>query len=377
MVASRGFARAEIRLPDKMRHRLNRQIVLLTVGLWIAMFGVYMAPMAAVGNLDPRDPVFYASCSATGATLSALLYLVVRASRRIAHRLRVTLVAVAALAALSLHAFADTVVLQAMFADQARATSQIERTSFALVAASNFIMLAPVYGLYLTCVALTLSALANQDKERRLAAAHAATQEAQLRALRFQINPHFLFNALNAVTALVGSARNAEAAAVVARLSSFFRATLNTPPGAMIPLEEEIDTIGSYLDIEAARFGPRLVPEIDCPKELAEALVPHFLLQPLVENAVKHGVARSKAPVAVVISAAARDGLLVIRVSDDAFAADAAAPSGAGVGLSNVGERLTALYGEAGRLTTGRQGRRFVAEIQLPLVFARQELAAA
>jgi hypothetical protein len=364
-------------LPDKLRDTLNRQVALLTVGLWIASFGFYMAPALIVGDTDPRNLVFYANCSAMGATLSGLLYLAVRASRPIAQRPRVVLVAVAALAALCLHAFLDSAIYQALFAAAAHAGPAARRTPFAFMFASNFVMLAPVYGLYLTCVALTLSALSNQDKERRLAAAHAATQEAQLRALRFQINPHFLFNALNAVTALVGSGRNTEAAAVVARLSSFFRATLNTPPGAMIPLEEEIDTIGSYLDIEAARFGPRLVPEIDCPKELAEALVPHFLLQPLVENAVKHGVARSKAPVAVVISAAARDGLLVIRVCDDAFAADAAAPSGAGVGLSNVGERLTALYGEAGRLTTGRQGRRFVAEIQLPLVFARQALAAA
>jgi signal transduction histidine kinase len=356
---------------------LNRQILLLTIGVWSAAWGFYMSPVFILGENKPQMVAFLAGCSVFGATQCLILYQLIRRTRPLPMRWRTTLVIAAAFVAVGVHALLDTEVYQWIFSPRLVFRPEVPVRQFGYFYLTNFVMLAPTYSLYLAGVALTLAALANEDKERRLAAAQAAMQEAQLTALRLQINPHFLFNALNAVTALVGAGRNAEASQVVARLSSFFRATLNTPPGEMVRLEEELDVIGSYLDIEAARFGPRLAAEIDCADAVAEALVPHFLLQPLVENAIKHGVARSKATVRLEIAAEARAGRLVLRVADDAGPLDGALPPGAGVGLQNVAQRLAALYGDAARLTTGRQGRRFLAEIEMPLSLQRPEREAA
>ncbi len=169
---------------------------------------------------------------------------------------------------------------------------------------------------------------------------------------------------------LVGSGRNRDAETVVARLAEFFRATLSTDPNAIVTLEEELDVLGAYLDIEQARFGERLQVVIDLPDVLSRASVPHFLLQPLAENAIKHGVAPSKRPVTLTIAAQARDGRLVVQVRVDG-AGGAPGGSGGRVGLSNVAARLSAHYGDAAGLRAERQVRGFLAEVTIPLSFTK------
>ena len=130
--------------------------------------------------------------------------------------------------------------------------------------------------------------------DQRAAVFAREAQEAQLRALRYQINPHFLFNTLNSLSSLVLTKRTETAEQMLMNLSTFFRATLSADPTADVPLEEEIKLQRLYLDIEQIRFPDRLTVEIDVPDELLDARVPVLILQPVIENAVKYGVARSR-----------------------------------------------------------------------------------
>jgi two-component system, LytTR family, sensor kinase len=207
------------------------------------------------------------------------------------------------------------------------------------------------------------------ESEDRVAALQSQAHAAQLKALRYQLNPHFLFNTLNSVAALINSKRRAEAETMVESLSDFLRSTLAMDAGNEIPLGQEIELQSLYLDIEKARFPARLNVVIDVPDPLRDALVPNLITQPLVENAIKYGVARSSERVNLGIVARETDGKLSLLVWDDG--GNAAAPAqqeGTKVGLRNVSERLTLHFGPAATLTAGpRAGGGFLAEILMPL----------
>jgi LytS/YehU family sensor histidine kinase len=211
-------------------------------------------------------------------------------------------------------------------------------------------------------------------RQLRAADRHAASlareaQEAQLRALRYQINPHFLFNTLNSLSSLVLSQKTDTAERMLMNLSTFFRATLSADPTADVPLAEEIKLQRLYLDIEQIRFPSRLTVEIDVPDALMSARVPVLILQPIVENAVKYGVAKSRKPVTVRISAHEEAGRLHIKVKDDGEATDHLDEAGTGVGLRNVCDRLTARYGSrAGCLHGADPDGGFTVHIFMPVV---------
>jgi hypothetical protein len=187
--------------------------------------------------------------------------------------------------------------------------------------------------------------------QRRLADAESAAQAAQVRALRYQVNPHFLFNTLNSLSSLVMTGRTDRAEAMLLALSTFFRTSLSLDPGADVTLAEEIDLQRLYLDIEKARFPDRLHVEIAVPKELEPARLPALLLQPIVENAIKYGVSKSRKAVIVRIEARQVDSQrMVVEISnrlkhggkDDL---PAATHEGTGLGLDNVCQRLDARFG--------------------------------
>jgi two-component sensor histidine kinase len=208
--------------------------------------------------------------------------------------------------------------------------------------------------------------------ERAAAQYRAEAQTAQLRALRYQINPHFLFNTLNSLSSLVLRERSEEAERMIINLSNFFRTTLTTDPTEDVPLADEIRMQRLYLDIERIRFPERLIVVIDVPRELEDAAVPGMLLQPLVENAIKYGVARSTRPVTLTIRARAVDGSLHLTVEDDGQAkVDAPRlPSEKGhrVGLRNVCDRLIARFGEAASCNYGaRPDGGFRVALAMPL----------
>lgn len=176
----------------------------------------------------------------------------------------------------------------------------------------------------------------------------AMAHEAQLKMLRYQLNPHFLFNTLNAISTLVLEKNTELANRMVTKLSSFLRFSLDNDPMQKITLEQELEAIGLYLDIEKVRFEERLRLEQDIEQGARQALIPSLLLQPLVENAIKYGIARAEEGSRLRIAARVFAGDLLLEVSDDGPGAelvDGHIPSANGVGLKNTRERLRELYG--------------------------------
>jgi LytS/YehU family sensor histidine kinase len=190
-----------------------------------------------------------------------------------------------------------------------------------------------------------------QAEERHSAELAIQAQEAQVRALRYQINPHFLFNTLNAIAALVRDAPE-RAEEMVMQLSDFFRRSLGLNPMDDVTLAQEVDLQRLYLEIERTRFPDRLRFEVALDAVSAEAKVPALLLQPLVENAVKHGVARSERPTCIRVRARVDGPELEIVVENDA-AAEGPASAGVKVGLQNVTERLRSRFGAGASLEAG------------------------
>jgi two-component sensor histidine kinase len=218
-------------------------------------------------------------------------------------------------------------------------------------------------GLY---VALSYATRVRQI-ERTASLYRAAAQSAQLRALRYQINPHFLFNTLNSLSTLILRKRNEEAEKMIMNLATFFRTSLTGDPTEDVTLAEEIRTQRLYLEIEQNRFPERLRVTIDVPPELEQALVPGFILQPIVENAIKYGVSRSIDPVTVAIRARAEGGDLLISVVDDGCPSFEA-PAGTGVGLKNVTDRLATHFDGAASMIFGpRAEGGFRVDLKLPL----------
>jgi two-component system LytT family sensor kinase len=176
----------------------------------------------------------------------------------------------------------------------------------------------------------------------RLAQVERQFAEARLLALKAQLQPHFLFNALNTVSVLMREDVDA-ADEVLVRLSALLRKTLDSSAKHEVPLREELELVDAYLEIERVRFSDRFAYRIDVPDDLLDALVPPLILQPLVENAVRHGIARRIAAGRIEIAAKRRNGRLQLTVRDDG----AGVPEGArdGIGLSNTRARLQQQYG--------------------------------
>jgi two-component system LytT family sensor kinase len=190
--------------------------------------------------------------------------------------------------------------------------------------------------------------------------------KATLSALKMQLHPHFLFNTLNAIVVLVRQHRVEEADQMLTNLSELLRQTLTGWETQEVPLRREVELINLYLDIQRVRFQDRLTIEMNFSPATLDAVVPSLLLQPLVENAVQHGVSKSSVPVTIALKSCLRDHLLEIQVSDDGpgVAADS---SGNGVGLSNTRARLEQLYGERQSLRLdGRTGGGTIATVSLP-----------
>jgi hypothetical protein len=194
--------------------------------------------------------------------------------------------------------------------------------------------------------------------QRRVSEAESAARAAQVRALRYQVNPHFLFNTLNSLSSLVLSSRPQEAEEMILKLSTFFRSSLSLDPSADVTLAEEIALQSLYLDIERVRFPKRLKVEIDVPAELETARLPALILQPVVENAIKYAVSPTREKVVVrIVAREAGPGRFTIQVSNSGKVASAKprdpVPHGTGVGLGNVCERLEARFGKAAQCQFG------------------------
>ncbi|WP_258319790.1 sensor histidine kinase [Qipengyuania flava] len=226
------------------------------------------------------------------------------------------------------------------------------------------------YFLLLAWAALFLALLAGAQAraaERRGERFRTAAKAAELRSLRYQVNPHFLFNTLNSLSALVMTGKAERAEQMIQTISRFYRHSLADDPTGDVTLEDEIDLQEHYLDIESVRFPERLKVKVDLPSELAGYKVPGMILQPLVENSVKYGVSASSKPVTVTIAAREEYGRLVLTVSDDG-PGSTEAKHGFGIGLANVRDRLEARFGNAATIVSGPALTGYETELRLPMV---------
>jgi len=230
------------------------------------------------------------------------------------------------------------------------------------------------YWIYFTSLLSTWSSLyfgikAMLDLEaERARSVHALklADSARLRALQSQLNPHFLFNALNGIATLIREGDRARAADTVDTLSDFLRLTLQKLDSPEIPVREELVFVEQYLRIQRLRFGSSLRATVDADPETYDALVPTLILQPLVENAVRHGVLARAQGGALSVLIRRCDEVLVITVEDDGPGLEGAKPYG--VGFKNSAERLAALYGDDAHMSVGARphGRGFVVVVFLP-----------
>jgi sensor histidine kinase YesM len=187
-----------------------------------------------------------------------------------------------------------------------------------------------------------------RDRELRAAELEKRLAQARLKALQMQLNPHFLFNTLHAVSSLMR--KNIEDAdRMITQLSDLLRHALESTDAQEIPLEQELDFLKQYLEIEQTRFGDRLTVQLDIAPNTLGALVPNLMLQPLVENAIQHGIQPRAKPGKITLHARHADGSLQLQVRDNGAGLRAGEPMREGVGLSNTRARLQQLYGRAHR----------------------------
>lgn len=231
-----------------------------------------------------------------------------------------------------------------------------------------------VYTLHFLCCLLALTLLQARHSVEVAARRHdealGARRRAEAQALRLQLNPHFLFNALNSIAALVATGGNRVADAMICRLSDFMRATMMGAAESDVSLANEIATTESYLAIERLRFGERLTFAFSIAPDAWDATIPPLILQPLAENAVKHGLAAARAVIHIQTDVKRTGDLLAITVTDRrvAMGADAAriVPDGTGVGLNNVRDRVALFGGGRGRVETETLGDGFCVRLVLP-----------
>jgi len=229
------------------------------------------------------------------------------------------------------------------------------------------------YFMMLAWCALYLALLTGEKAsaaERREGAYKRAAKAAELRSLRYQVNPHFLFNTLNSLSALVLTGKTQAAEQMIQQLSTFYRRSLADDPTADVPLREEFALQKLYLDIEGVRFPRRLRAIYDLPPELEGAKVPGMILQPLVENTVRHAVAPTTGQITITLSAREEYGRLVVVVSDDGPGGqpDESARLGFGIGLTNVRDRLRARFGDEASVVSGPAPGGYASQIRMPIM---------
>lgn len=358
------------------------QAMLVATAIWAVNAPLILAPAMASRKVTANELAQAGIIVVGGWLLCLAVFQVLHMLRRASTRTRVAGVAAAVVAAALILGLVDGGAL--VLLGMTGIAPKVGAETLLLRALTNTVFLAWIFTLFATVILLLNSNRRVAEREADLARAELQTVQAQsaasaarLAALRYQLNPHFLFNTLNAVSAAVVTRRNDEAEAMLARLADFLRATLSADPVAEVRLEEELGTVEAYLEIESERFRDRLSVVVNCPDRLRGALVPSFILQPLIENSIKHGVSRSKSRVSLKVSAKVADDQLVICVDDDAKPLKVSpVPEGGGIGLAAVRDRLDVLYGARGGLSTTHLAPGFSTSLHLPLKLAdRSETA--
>lgn len=349
--------------PERPRSR-DFTPALFIVGVWLLQFiavtaqQLLMSEADALRNLAPR---VLTACVGILISVGVLKIHEAQAGRSLILR-ALTGLGVAA-AACSIHSAANFGIFQ-MF----RGAENMQRATLESYLSATIFWFWCYFAISCLLLALVYSREL-RERERELANLERLAQAAQLRALRYQINPHFMFNTLNSIAALICTRENATAERMVESLGDFLRATLAIDPQEDHRLGDELELQKLYLGIEKLRFPDRISVDFDVTPDALRALVPSLILQPLTENAVKHCVAVTSTETKLVINARADGERLAIRVINSP-------PQGArrdrstGVGLKNVAERLHARFGKNQRFQCGKlSDGSFEVELEIPLSF--------
>jgi hypothetical protein len=348
------------------RPNVALQAAKLTLGVWIFTFILFLMPVVAAEGHLPRFQIgMTALVVAIGIVLTVPLYWVCIRLQDSPTALKVGGVFGAVCVSAFVFSLSDALfganIIQMFMGEHEIPADVINRT------VSNFISFSWLYGWLGTTYVILLTNAAMRERELQLAEARTLAQTAQLTALRLQLNPHFLFNTLNAISSLIVTGRNRDGEAMLAKLCAFLRTALVGDGRSQVTLGEELETLQTYLEIESIRFGDRLTVEFAAPEALLEYPVPNFILQPLVENAVKHGVAPTSRPVIVRVGARREGDDLILSVSDNGGAVAGSRSAGTGVGLDNTRRRLEVIYGPRGRVETLAHDDGFTVLLRVPV----------
>ncbi|MFP4365760.1 MAG: sensor histidine kinase, partial [Bacteroidales bacterium] len=221
--------------------------------------------------------------------------------------------------------------------------------------------------LYIMMLLVYFLAVYSRNLKERIqneAKARTMVKEAELNMLRSQINPHFLFNSLNSVSALTLSNPKA-AREMIVKLSEFLRYSLKLAEKEFNLLKDENENIRRYLDIEKVRFGNKMNFEIDCPDDCENYLVPNMILQPLFENALKHGVYESTDPIDIKMRCSVEDDMLAVSITNN-YDSDNTPRPGAGIGMKNIRERLRLIYGREDLMLSRKEDGMFIVNLFIP-----------
>ena len=348
-----------------LRHRRVRAVVWLTLIFWASNYVLLTLATALAGNVHLKQIVLVRFGELlVGVGVSFLFHLMLRSPRLSTTRRR--LVALAVVTPIAAEIFA-----WAVFFAEAAVDPTLSLSSFTWAGAVRTITFWTWFFLAWAGMYLSISySFDVREEQQRAAAVREREHSAQLRALHSQINPHFLFNSLNSVSALMLEGSVASADEMVTKLARFLRLGLAADPTDKIALAAEMELQRTYLEIEQLRYQD-LVVTFDLPEALEAALVPSLILQPIVENAVKYGVAGAPPPATIGVTATASDRRLVIEVVDSGKGAGPKA-SGGGIGLANVRQRLALIYGVGETaFAAGRQGDgSFRVRLEFPLELA-------
>ncbi len=329
------------------RKMLRQRALLLSVALWAFMMVLiwYIGTIAGSGRVAPSQ--LWALRAFWMASRFALGWLIFLALERVVSRSAVNPLA-ALVGLVTVFGVLHTILNTVLFAWLA----QVEVDSGSIVSASFYwLHFQLAWGILI--YTLVMGARAKAEREARSRAQREA-QGAQLEALKFQVHPHFLFNTLGAVSSLIGEGRYAKAEEAVRKLAVFLRNGLRRDAHDDVSLTQELADLEVYLAIERIRFEGRFDFTIELDDTVADASIPSFLLQPLLENSVKYAVARSVEPVTIVLRARSEGSWIVIELVDDG--PGPGGQTGLGTGERNVRSRLEARFGNDVQFETGGLG---------------------
>lgn len=353
--------------PRTAESELAQMPTAVIILFWVLQFIAFSLDRLARAPQDESWSTIQARAIVTviGVLTSLVMLNVLRSSARLSFLKRALVAITLAIAAAALHAVINLLVFWTILGPPPGETFTFEAIAPSLPSLIFFFS-----WVYLAIAIFLLSITYGENllrQERRIAELVGEADRARLSALRYQLNPHFLFNSLNSAASLVAARRNRDAEAMLENLADFLRSTLKLDAGKEITLRDELALQSLYLEMEQIRFPHRLRVVKEVPDELLDLLVPNLITQPLIENSMKHAVAQSTRGVCLSIIAREVGGKLRITVKDSGGNAGTITGNGLGLGLQNVAKRLKIHFGDEAEFQAGpTAGGGFENEMAIP-----------